>query len=108
MSDLEELLEQQIRCSGLPAPERELIFARPRRWRFDMAWPALMLAAEVNGGTWIAGRHNRGSSIAADYEKLNEATLRGWRVLQFTADMVRDGRAVALIERGILFNNVEG
>ncbi len=24
-----------------------------QRWRFDFAWPALMLAVHVNGGAWV-------------------------------------------------------
>ena len=64
-----------------PEPIRELlVFAPPRKYRFDLAWPDLKIACEVDGGTWISGRHNRGSSIAKDYEKLNLAVVNGRRV----------------------------
>jgi hypothetical protein len=67
-----------IRALGLPEPECEYRFARPRQWRFDFAWPALLLAVEVEGGSWNGGRHTSGAGFAADCEKYNEATLRGW------------------------------
>lgn len=94
-----------IKARGLPAPEPEYYFARPRQWRFDLAWPAVRprLALEVEGGTWLdgGGRHNRGSGYEGDCEKYNEAALRGWRVLRATTRMVEDGRALALLERAL-------
>ena len=27
-------------------------FFKPRRWRFDFAWPARMVAVEIDGGRW--------------------------------------------------------
>lgn len=101
MSHLEDLLAFQLRAAGLPTPERELAFARPRRWRFDFAWPALGIALEVDGGTWVNGRHSRADGFEADSEKQSEAAIRGWRVLKVTADMVRDGRALKLAERAL-------
>jgi very-short-patch-repair endonuclease len=98
-SDGEVGLVRHIAWRQLPTPELEYPFARPRRWRFDLAWPAHRLAAEVEGGTWVAGRHSRGAGYEADLEKYNEATLLGWRVLRVTTHMVIDGRAIELLER---------
>ena len=58
-----------------------------QRWRFDFAWPALMLAVHVDGGAWVpgGGRHTRDAAFAADHDKMNRATLPGWRVLRFTS-----------------------
>jgi hypothetical protein len=78
---------------------REHRFAPPRRWRFDFAWPAQRIALEIEGGSWAGGRHVRGRGYEADCEKYSEAALRGWRVLRATPGMVRDGRALALLER---------
>jgi len=63
-------------------PSTEYLFAVPRRWRFDYAFPVEHVAVEFDGGQWVAngGRHNRDS----DREKLNEAAARGWRVLRFS------------------------
>jgi hypothetical protein len=90
-----------IVAAGLPAPIREHRFAPPRRWRFDYAWPAHRLALEVEGGTWSGGRHVRGRGYEADCEKYNAAALLGWTVLRVTPGMLRDGRALALLERGL-------
>ncbi|MCP4540619.1 MAG: hypothetical protein GY832_26070 [Chloroflexi bacterium] len=100
-SDGEQSLAFQIEALGLPEPEREHRFAPPRRWRFDFAWPARNLAAEVEGGTWARGRHTRGAGFEKDCEKYNEAALLGWTVLRFTTQMVNDGRALETIERAI-------
>jgi hypothetical protein len=98
-SDAEEALAWQVRTLGLSKPAREHEFARPRRWRFDFAWPSWKIAVEVQGGSWISGRHSRGDGFERDCEKLAEAQLLGWIVLPVTPAMVDDGRALALLER---------
>lgn len=98
MSDLEESLAFQIKAVGLPEPVREYVFAKPRKWRWDFAWPDHFLAVEVEGGIWNRGRHGRGSGIVGDIEKGNAAVMRGWRMLRVTGDMVKKGEAVRLIE----------
>ena len=100
-SELEETLAGQIRLLGLEEPEREYRFAPGRRYRFDFCWPERFLACEVEGGTWIHGRHTRGAGFEKDAEKYNLATILGWRVLRATGNMVRDGRAVTLIEEAM-------
>ena len=101
MSHLEDTLAMHLRAARLPSPERELQFAKPRRWRFDFAWPQYMLALEVEGGTWTGGRHTRGKGFEADLEKYNTATLMGWRVVRVTSAMARDGRALRLVESAL-------
>ena len=95
MSLLEDLLAWQIKVAKLPEPVREHRFAKPRRWRFDFAWPERMIALEVDGGTWVNGRHSRGSGVAADCEKASRAAILGWRVLRVTGDQVKSGEALA-------------
>lgn len=73
-----------IRSAGFPNPEVEYRFHPTRRWRFDIAWPDKMLAIEIEGGAWIAGRHNRPAGYIKDMDKYNEAALLGWRVLRYT------------------------
>ena len=98
-SPLELRLLVLVRASGFEEPVTEHPFARHlgRRWRFDFAWPALMLAVEVDGGAWVpgGGRHTRGAGFAADHDKFNRATLLGWRVLRFTSRHLADGSALA-------------
>lgn len=100
-SDGERVLETQLRQTGATGWVRELQFDEARRWRFDFAWPDVSLAVEVEGGTWSAGRHSRGSGFEADCTKYAEAVIRGWSVIRVTTDMVDDGRAIALIGRAL-------
>lgn len=90
-----------IRADGLPEPVRELAFAPPRRWRFDLAWPERMLAVEVHGGTWSNGRHNRGQGFMDDREKMNIAQLMGWMVLEFPGPHVTDGTAAKMLRQAL-------
>ena len=98
---MNKILDAALRAAGCPAPVPEYRFAPPRRWRFDLAWPALRLALEVEGGTWARGRHVRGRGYERDCEKYNAAALLGWRVLRVTTDMLGDGRALALLARAL-------
>jgi very-short-patch-repair endonuclease len=98
---LVEHLLSDIRALGLPMPERECRFHAPRRWRFDLAWPSRALAVEVDGGQWVTSRHRTGLGYERDCEKLNAAVLLGWRVLRVTTNMVRDGRAVAVVAEAL-------
>ena len=100
-SDIEEALAWQIRAGKLPAPVREHRPVKGRRWRLDFAWPDLRLAIEVEGGIWTGGRHTRPIGFEQDCEKYNEVTVMGWRVLRVTGDMVRDGRALRVLERAL-------
>ncbi len=100
-SALEESFAWQIKVRGLPSPVREHRPVKGRRWRFDFAWPALLLAVEVEGGAWTGGRHRRGEGRERDCEKYNEAAVRGWMLLRVTGDMVKDGRALLVLERAL-------
>lgn len=84
---------------GWPEPEFEVRFAPPRRWRFDVAWPAWLVAVEVNGGVWVAGRHSRGAGQIKDFEKLNQAQLLGWCVIQVVPKQIADGELTKLLRQ---------
>ena len=100
MSPTEEL-EFQMKSAGVPAWTSEHRFHDTRRWRLDYAWPDRLLAVEVHGGTWTGGRHTRGGGFTRDREKMNEAALLGWRVLEVTTDHVRSGQALSWVEQAI-------
>jgi hypothetical protein len=53
-------------------------------WRFDVAIPEYRIAVEFDGGTWNFGRHSRGLGVISDMNKINAATVNGWRVLRYT------------------------
>ena len=101
MSTLETNLALQIRALKLPVPEREYRFMPPRRYRFDFAWPAEMVALEAEGGTWVNGAHGRGKHYESDCRKYSEAAIRGWKVIRATTDMIKDGTAIELLKRAL-------
>lgn len=96
-SPLERMFAAQVEAAGLPIPVREYRFAKPRRWRFDFAWPDERLAVECEGGVYSRGRHVRPSGFKADAEKYNAAAMLGWTVLRYTAESIEDGTAIAAI-----------
>lgn len=99
--DYAETLLIQLELAGLPQPMREFTFHKKRRWRFDLAWPELLIAVEIEGGIWTGGRHVRGAGYEADCEKYNEAQLAGWMVLRFTPGMIKRGKAGGVIEMAV-------
>jgi len=68
MSNLEALLLDQIKAAGLKAR-----------------------------GTWINGRHSRGSGFEKDAEKYAEALCLGWKVLRVTGSQICTGKAIKWI-----------
>lgn len=94
-------LVMQLKALNLPLPELEHRFHPVRLWRFDLCWPAHMLAVEVDGAVWAAGRHNRARGYLADMEKLNEAMILGWLVLRVATDHVASGQAARWIREAL-------
>lgn len=101
MSKLEETLALQIKAATLLSPEHEYRFHPSRRWRFDFTWPAHRVTREAEGATWTNGHHTRGKGFENDAAKYNATTLAGWRVLRFTAAMVRTGEALTILEQAL-------
>jgi very-short-patch-repair endonuclease len=97
----EETFLFQIRAEGLPAPAVQLPFHSSRKWRLDFAWIDYKIAVEVDGGTKSRGRHVRHEGFEGDCFKRNEATARGWRIFNFTSDMVKSGHALGFM-KGVL------
>ena len=64
-------------------PKREYKFHAIRKWRFDFAFPEIMVAVEIEGGIWINGGHNRGKIYSMNMEKYNAAAEAGWIVLRY-------------------------
>jgi len=76
----------------------EYRFHPERKWRFDWAWPSIHVAIEYEGGTWSRGAHVRGAHFSSDCEKYNAAQIRGWKVFRLTADMLRTGQHIPIME----------
>ena len=86
-----------------PGVRKRIKDAGLQDWRFDFAFPWMMVALELDGGTWTKGRHTRGAGYRGDCEKLNAATSLGWRCYRVTTDMLRDDPAgvVAMVREAI-------
>jgi very-short-patch-repair endonuclease len=84
---------------------QEHVFAHPRKWRFDFAWPDLRVALEVEGGTFMGRGHAGGQHFESDCEKYNTAALLGWMVIRVTGKMVNDGRAIATVEQALTYRS---
>lgn len=96
--DYSAALYMQLSTTQLPKATREYQFASPRKWRFDIAWPAFHVALEIEGGAFSLGAHVRGVHFLQDMEKYNAAALLGWRLFRVTPQHVNDGRALQLVE----------
>lgn len=90
-TQIELLMGEQLRQAGI-AFEVEFAFWPGRKWRADFRIGSVLL--EVEGGTWIAGAHNRGRGYAQDCEKYSHAAIAGYRVIRATTDQVNDGSAL--------------
>ena len=105
-SALEAEFAFHLKAAKVKKADREYVFARPRRWRFDFAWPDEMVAAEVEGGIYTRGRHVRPQGFISDCEKYNAACMpdesgRSWCVLRFCAEHVHRGDALVLVEKAL-------
>lgn len=75
-------------------------------WRFDIAIPEHMIAIELDGGTWTNGRHSRGVGVISDMDKLNTATVHGWRVLRFTHTDHKHSHIIKLVRSLLLQQSI--
>lgn len=99
----------QRQLIGLPKYETEVLFHPKRKWRLDYAWSDLKIGLEVHGGTHAKGRHTRGVGFANDREKMNEAQLLGWIIIEVATDNIPNLRDWLLraIEQRTTINNDE-
>ncbi len=105
-TDVEQKLAADIWRSDLPKPELQFpIMLSTEKNYFDFAYPAAMLAIEVDGYAWHGGR----KSFERDRERDVESGLLGWTVLRFTwaqvmfkPDYVLGAIRLHLEKRGLL------
>ena len=64
--------------------EKELQFAKPRKFRFDFAVPEFKIAIEYDGLNSGKSGHTTLLGFTSDTDKINLAISRGWKVLRFT------------------------
>jgi very-short-patch-repair endonuclease len=98
LNEAEETFDLHCKTQNL-CPKREFEFCPGRKWRFDFAWPKIRLAVEIEGGVHrIKDRYQR------DVEKYNTATLMEWRILRFTPQMVKSGRALEVTQNMMIIS----
>ena len=96
------IFETVIKATIHEKLEAEYKFHPVRKWRFDYAIPDLMIAIEIEGGSWVQGRHTRGKGYQGDMEKYNTAQLMGWKVLRYTPEQAGEcARDLEIIKRSI-------
>lgn len=74
--------------------QKEFFFHPVRRWRFDWYIPELRVAIEYNGlaiGNNQISRHQTVTGITGDCEKINQAQIMGFIVLQYTGLTLKPG-----------------
>lgn len=91
----------QVRAAGLPEPDQEAIFHPTRKWRMDLAWKRQRVALEIHGAVFVQGRHTRGAGFTEDRIKMAEAQLLGWIVIEVTPELIKNGKALELVERAL-------
>ena len=89
------LLKQRPKLEFKPFPEDS-------RWAFDLAYPDVKVAIEVDGrgsgGHW--GRHASEAGQRADCAKANAAAEHGWTVLRYPSrSVVYHKRRARIVEQ---------
>lgn len=104
MTDLEAAMAGSLRLNKLPEPVAEYPFAQGlgRKWRFDFAYPEVKVAIEVEGGTFVEGRHTRGAGARNDMTKYNTAMLLGWVVLRFDERLIEENTAADTVRTALM------
>ena len=97
----EQALAYQCIADKLPAFEQNYIFNPSRKFELDIAWPALKVGVEIQGGIFnsATGAHGSPIKIMRDMEKSNLLVLDGWRVLRYTPTEVKHGQAIEGIKK---------
>ena len=93
------VLLAMIKSEGLPEPTLEFRFHPVRRWRFDIAFPEQKVALECHGAVYAQGHHTRGAGFEDDREKMNEAQIMGWTVLEYSSGQVSAGIPILDLKR---------
>ena len=84
------LLEADLIAAGIP-PQLEHRPFLEARWRFDLAYPTIKLAIELDGAgrQGRLGGHQTHSGRIRDMTKANAAIEHGWRVLRYPTSSIK-------------------
>jgi hypothetical protein len=112
-SQAEEVFAEECRRYRLPTYTRKVVMPathltpklrRAATWEFDGIFHEYKLLIEIQGGVWRrgGGAHSHPTDIIRNMQKQNDATLRGFRLLQFTPDEVLNHTAVHYTQRVLI------
>jgi very-short-patch-repair endonuclease len=96
-SRAEQLLYADLTDAGY-TPVIGYRFHPERGWKFDLCWPDLSLAVEIDG----SGYHTSDKGKRLDQEKRNAALEMRWRVLSYPANSVTTHKRRARIVEQII------
>src|SRR5690348_16347076 len=81
-------------------------FHATRKWELDVAEYTLPLdqqrpkiAVEIEGASWVNGRHTRGKGFERDCEKYAEAQIAGFIIFRVTTEQALAGYAKDIVRR---------
>ena len=77
--------------------ERYAKSKRSKRYRADFAHPESRSLIEIQGGTYMRGRHVSGSGYERDARKYNLAMMSGWKVFLLTSATAKDSAWIEMI-----------
>ena len=108
-TEIEDGLALQLDLAGIQyIREYKAIPGRKFKWDFCfpsdcwmMGLPSSSILLEVQGGIWVQGGHSTGTGIERDMEKLNLATVNGFRVLQVGKKHVKNGEALRWVQEAV-------
>lgn len=93
-----QYLKRNIDSDVVPEAKYKLHMNTEREFRADFLCPNAKIAIEINGGQHINGRHNRGGKgYETDLTKLNIAAANGYKVFQFTYEMLERNEHIKLL-----------
>ena len=102
----DKIFLKMLSDAGLPEPTAEFRFHPKRKFRFDWAFIEQRIAVECSGGIYMkVSGHKSIAGILRDYEKMNEAQILGWKVLQIESNNLIKLPAIQLIKRA--FENIK-
>lgn len=99
MTKARDDLDLYVDNLGFGPWEREYRFLADRKFRFDLALPAIRLAIEYDG--IHGGAHGSINGVLRDSEKLNLAQINGWMIIRVNAKTIQSGQAFTWIEQAV-------
>ena len=93
-SYLEKVFFRIIQINSIPIPKREYKF---HQFRFDYAWPSLLLAVELDGSQHYKYRQQ----YQSDCRKNNIAVSEGWAIIRADREIMTEAAFIKILKTTI-------